>query len=225
MSSKNIIKLIFSTILLSLFIKHVHLCQKKVINDAGERVNSYSGNEFTLYGSELCKNSMILECKDANLRKIDMVDLTFANVLPMTSRSRLTRHFMKRDIDGDPDVPARTSAYLILTPESGDNFVIEGSVKFATVDDSNESTFKFKSTGRSTSFDVELTCLDESLDKLETVYVDRESISWTNTMSDCTPASDNCSQVKSIVEKKIVNSLTVAVRKLVERLVLTGKPN
>lgn len=228
----NLLRVTLLAIVVHSLLSTVQTCKDKVIDEVYDRMNSYKGNQLFIPGAELCENSMILECKEYKLSKLDMVELTFSGVLPMKRRYfldviRSSRVKRGDPVDGDPNVPARTTRDSVGRPADypQGNFVISGIVKFKRQDDSEVQTLRFSSERPTAEAELQITCLDASLDKLENIYVEMNSANWNTDISDCTGDDQECNDVESIVLKKVTNSFTVALKKLIERLGTTGKPN
>lgn len=215
-------------LLVHTFLLQVKSCEENVIDELFTRANSYTGNEFVIPGPQLCRHSMILECEESGLSKLDLQNMTFAEVLPLVKFDFNNATAMAKEgdpIDGDPDVPPRTTVWVIS--RSGKNysvlFEIDGVVTFARKGDSKQFSQKFHTKRKKDFLWMQVTCLDESMDKLENIYVELRNELWRTEFTDCPADQLTCEKVEQIVQTKIVHSFTVALIKLVQQLTTTGQ--
>ena len=203
------------------FVPSVESCDSKIVDGVISRINSYKGNKFNIPEPHLCELSMILECKEENFTKIDLVDMTFSNVLPLEFDFRLNNQSqsrVKRQYE-DPTESPRETITKRGTP-SGSDFIVEGTIKFSKKGDPKEYTEKFRVHREANSFDIQITCLAESTDTLDTVYVELASEDWITSYTDCT--ADSCTEIENIIDVQVGNSFTVALAKVIDKLGTSG---
>lgn len=227
--SPKFVHLALVAIIVHSLVSSVEPCSKKVVKEVFDRINSYKGHKYSIYGAELCQNSMILECKENELKRVDMVDMEFADFLPLEKKSFLLNlGELAAKPPQKPANPIKVADTVLVTGEpsnKNDPHQITGTIKIIKNDDPKEYTAKFNTTTAKTTFRMQITCDLPTPDKLDTLYVQLSRTTWRlEPFTDCTADQTTCNDVFRIVSTKITNSFTNGLKNLIERLGVTGKP-